>query len=102
VTYLQFLLVFMVAPAALLLALHGAQHLRLLAVGLAIAAVLALAYTLPWAYVLIDNGVWSFDPSKHGAGIGRFPWEGYAAIVVQAIFTGTLAAMALRRAWWRK
>jgi lycopene cyclase domain-containing protein len=101
-THLQFLLVFLVAPSALLLALHGARHLRLLAIALGIAAVLALIYTVPWAYVLIKQDVWSFDPDKDGSALWGIPWEGYAAIVVQAIFAGTLTAIALRMAWGRK
>jgi len=100
--YLQFLLVFLVAPSALLLALHGARHLRLLLVALGVAAVVALCYTVPWALVLIHQDIWSFDPGANSGTLGGLPWEGYVAIVMQALFTGTLAALALRRAWWRK
>ncbi len=101
-TYLQFVLVFLVAPAALLLALHGARHLRLLFAAVGVAAVLALIYTAPWGYLLVHNGVWQFDRSKSGAALWGIPWEGYVAIVVQTLFTGTLVAVALRRPWGRR
>jgi lycopene cyclase domain-containing protein len=101
-TYLQFVLLFLVAPSALLLALHGARHVRLLAIALAIAVVVAMAYTIPWAYVLVHNGVWRFDPAKTGSTLWRLPWETFVAIALQVVFTGTLTALALRRPWGRK
>lgn len=101
-TYLQFLLVFLVAPSALLLALYGAAHLRILLAALAIGAVGALIYTVPWALVLVHQRVWLFDPSKVSNELWGLPWESYVAIVMQTVFTGTLVALALRRAWGRK
>lgn len=101
-TYLQFVLVFLVAPSAVLLALHGARHIRLLATVLVIVVAAALAYTIPWAYLLVHQGVWRFDPSKTGSTLWRLPWESYVAIALQVVFVGTLTAIALRRPWGRK
>ena len=63
---------------------------------------LALVYTVPWGYLLVHNGVWFFDPSKTGGALWGIPWEGYVAIITQAVFTGTLVAVALRRPWGRR
>ena len=87
-TYALFLLLFVIAPAALL-AFALRRHLtrRYLAmIGLVI--VIAVAYTTPWDNYLVASGVWRYDPALvTGILIGWVPIEEYAFFVVQVVFT---------------
>lgn len=90
-SYLQFLLVFLVAPSALLLALHGHERLRDTALLIGILAVIALAFGVPLQIALTQLDVWSGD----GRGLG-----GVVFFALVPVFTGTLAVVVLRRRWW--
>lgn len=101
-TFPQYLLLFLLAPSALLIALNGVARARLLIGAIVVAAVLALIYTVPWLHAVIADSILEFDPTRAGGDVWGIPLASYLFIVLQAFFTGALAAMALRRAWWRK
>ncbi len=100
-SYLQFLLFFIVVPTVLMLALHGRVNLRSLLAVCAVTATVAVIYTTPWDHFLIEMDVWNYG---NGRVIGTFwsiPYEEYAFFVLQVFFTGTLTALVLRRRWWK-
>lgn len=100
-SFLQFLLYFLVAPTALLLAAHGALRIgRTLSVIGVMAAVGVIAFGV-FDHLLISRGVWDFGPDKVLATIWRVPLEQYAFLVLQVAFTGTLAVLVLRRLGWK-
>ena len=101
-TFLQFLLIFLVAPSALLIAAHGAAGAsRLLGVAGVIAFV-ALVYAIPFDHVLMSRGIWDYGADKVQATAWDVPFEQYAFHALQAIFTAALTAIVLRRSWWRR
>ncbi len=87
-TYVQFLLVFLVAPTVGL-ALFVARRLRRRH-GLACAVVCALAfvYTAPWDNHAARVGLWSFDPqfAPPSHFVFSLPWEEYAFYGLQGVF----------------
>ena len=100
-TYLQFVLLFLVAPTALLLAIHGTAGAdRLLRVAGAIAGI-GLVYALPFEYLRVSLAGRDFDPDRVLATVLDVPIEQVLFVVLQVLFTGTLASIALRRSWWR-
>lgn len=101
-TYLQFLLLFLVAPTALLLAVHGSAGIERTLSAIGVTALLALVYWAPWDHVLIAGGVWDFGVDKVRGTVWGIPWEQSAFFVLQVAFTGTLTAVVLGRAWWRR
>jgi lycopene cyclase domain-containing protein len=96
-SYLQFLLYFLVAPTALLLAAQGTFRIgRTLSV-IGVLAGLAFLYAIPWQHALIERGVWDFGTDKVQATVWRVPLEQYAFVVFQVAFTAALAVLVLRR-----
>jgi lycopene cyclase domain-containing protein len=100
-SYLQFLLIFVVAPTALLLAYHGPLHIRPVLIACGCTAIFMLLIGVPWLHALIELGIWGWDADKVQATAWDVPIEAAAFFALQAIFTGVLAAIALRRPWWR-
>ncbi|MEO9255285.1 MAG: hypothetical protein ABI305_07090 [Tepidiformaceae bacterium] len=101
-SFLQFLLYFLVAPTALLLAAHGTLRIgRTLAV-VGVMAGVALVYFGVFEHVVIARGIWDFDADKVVAAVWRVPLEQYAFLVLQVAFTGTLAVLVLRRLGWKR
>lgn len=94
-TYLTFLLIFLVPPIAVLLAALRDRLTRRHWATLALIAAIALAYTAPWDNALVRNGVWSFAPARvlHPV-IGVVPVEEYLFYVLQVLLTGLLTI------WW--
>ena len=90
-TYLQFLLVFILPPLILLLVtLRGARR-RLGARAtwvLPAMAVIALTYTTPWDNYLVYRGVWWYGADRVVATIGYVPVEEYLFFVLQPLLTG--------------
>lgn len=99
-TYLQFLLLFLVAPAALLLALHGTFQLRESLAVVAFTAVLFLVLVLPWDHLLVRAGVLEYGAGKVQGRLWRVPYEEYAFFAAQAVFTAALTMLVFRRRWW--
>jgi lycopene cyclase domain-containing protein len=91
VSYLAFLLVFIVPP---LLALAWTQRRRLRGIHpraglfLALMAVIALIYTTPWDNYLIWRGVWNYGSDRVVGTIGYVPVEEYLFFLLQPLLTG--------------
>lgn len=99
-TYVQFLLLFLVAPSALLLALHGTGRLR---ESLAVVAVVGAAFlvlALPWDYLLVRLGVSGFGAGDVEGAFLRLPYEEYLFLALQAVFTALLTMLVFRGRWW--
>ena len=98
-TYLEFLLLFLILPIGALL-LGGRVRLeRWSAVALGFTMCAALAYTAPWDNALVRNGVWSFSSRQVlGPIIGVIPVEEYLFYLLQVILTGLVVLWLLRRA----
>jgi lycopene cyclase domain-containing protein len=97
VSYLQFHLLFIIPPIALL---AWATRRRLRAAHLACmaaVATIAVAFALPWDHAAVARGLWTFDDAKV---LGRFwllPYEEIAFFVLEALFVGLLCLPFLPR-----
>lgn len=100
--YLQFLMVFLLAPTSVLVVLYGSRGVRQLLRLLGVVAVLALIYALPWDYLRIHRNDWIPNPVTSVASLAGVPIEDVFFFALQALFVGTLTALALRRPWWRE
>lgn len=108
-TYLGFLLLFLVLPIAVLggVAWRDAragrrmpERLRAWPLGRAVAlhAVLAVAYTTLWDNYLVASRVWWYDPDLVlGITIGWVPLEEYLFFVLQTVLVGLWIAFLARR-----
>ena len=97
-SYLLFLLVFLVPPLALLLYVLRGRIDRLSWRTFAVIGVAALLYTGPWDNAIILNGVWSFAPARVlNLVIGVVPLEEYLFYLLQVAVTGLCTLWALRR-----
>jgi lycopene cyclase domain-containing protein len=97
-TYGQFLLIFLLAPLALVIMIgHSRLHRGLFAL-LGIVSVVAIIYTGPWDSAIIANGVWSYGPHQvEGILFGHVPLEEYVFYVLQTLLVGSIAALFLAR-----
>lgn len=90
-SYLAFLLVFIVPP---LLVLAWTQRRRLRDIHrraglfLALMALIALVYTTPWDNYLIWRGVWNYGSDRVVGTIGYVPVEEYLFFILQPLLTG--------------
>lgn len=107
-TYLGFLLYFVVPPIAALSVLNWYDSLRgrVLASpvnawpawsAVALLALIALTYTTPWDNYLVYAGVWGYPPEAVIGVIGWVPVEEYAFFVLQTLLTGSLLVWLGRR-----
>lgn len=97
-SYLSFLLVFLMPPLGLLLyALRGrVDWVSWRTLG--VTAIAALIYTGPWDNAIILNGVWSFSPAHVlNVVIGVVPLEEYLFYLLQVAVTGLFTLWMLRR-----
>ena len=101
-SYLQYLLIFLVAPTAVLFAYHGPLHIRRVVAACGLAAAVMVVAGVPWLHALVQLEVWGWDPAKVTFTTWDVPWDAAAFFVLQAFFTGVLAVLALRRPWGRK
>lgn len=96
-TYLEFLLVAVVAPIVLLV-IGARRHLtRQLGAGTAVITLVGLLYTIPWDNALVARGIWWYG---EGAVLGRLsyaPIEEYLFIALQPV----LVALWLAWCWPR-
>jgi lycopene beta-cyclase len=99
VTYLQFHLVFLLPPLALL-AVPAArivrQHPRL-GIGVGVLVVAAYVWTTPWDNYLVATEVWDYGQGRVLATIGYVPVEEYAFFGLQTLLAGAVTMIALRR-----
>ncbi|WP_331234567.1 lycopene cyclase domain-containing protein [Natronorarus salvus] len=90
-TYLQFHLLFVLPPIALVLALtfrrEGVWWGRGPLSGLAVILVLAVTYTTPWDNLLIAEGVWWYGEGTTLFTVWYAPIEEYLFFVLQPILT---------------
>lgn len=97
-TYAMFLLVFLVAPIAVLGAVLRGRVPRRLAVSCGLVCLLAYVFTSPWDNYAAKVGLWSYDP--HFAPASHFiyylPWEEYAFYGLQGVLV-CLATVGLVR-----
>jgi lycopene cyclase domain-containing protein len=93
VTYLQFHLVFILPPLAVLAVLAARRWRR----GAArwdpvwafwLLPVVALIYTTPWDNYLVWRGVWVYSPGRVLGTVGYVPVEEYAFFLLQPLLTG--------------
>jgi len=94
-TYLAFLLWFVIGPALVLgLALHwtgrGDQKVKIRLrrhwLGTSILALIALLWTTPWDNAIIAKGVWSYGSDRVLATVGLVPVEEYAFMILMPFF----------------
>ncbi len=101
-TYLTFLLVFLLPPIVVLAAL---QRRPLAGVGghkgwytLPAICTIAFIYTTPWDNYLVFKGVWSYGADRVLGVIGYVPYEEYAFFIAQPILTGLFLYLLLSKA----
>lgn len=97
-TYLEFLIVFLVLPLVVIIT-SGRRVWRTwpwpLLAGL---SVVALLYTGPWDNLIVNQHVWSYAPQRVlGTTIGVVPIEEYAFYVLQVLLAGIVSTVLLRR-----
>jgi len=93
VTYLQFLIIFLVIPLAVILALYKKSdlpHKKEFRFGITLLIFLAVTYTTPWDNYLVKTGVWMYGEDTVLGTIGYVPIEEYCFFVLQTIFSGLL------------
>lgn len=98
-TYLQFLIVFVVAPAAALLALGfyqvslrrgGHFFFRWHWLGVSALAGIAFIWTTPWDNYIVAHGVWTYGLDRVLATVGYVPVEEYAFFILMPVYNGSL------------
>ena len=85
-TYLEFHLLFVVPPLALLAV--AVRPSRAEWAGIGLLALLAFAYTTPWDNYLIYRGVWSYGEGTLLGRVGYTPFGEYAFFALQPVLTG--------------
>ena len=91
-SYLTFLLIFLVVPIGILAAtqprpLAGRGGGRSVW-SIPLLALVAFAYTTPWDNYLVFREVWWYGPDRVLGTIGYVPYEEYAFFLLQPVFTG--------------
>lgn len=88
-TYLQFLLIFIVAPTCVLLyaTMRKRPHARVYGY-VAGLSVVAFLYATPWDNYLVKNEIWAYGIDRVVGTIGYVPIEEYMFFVLQTFFTG--------------
>ncbi|MEJ2503435.1 MAG: lycopene cyclase domain-containing protein [Gemmatimonadota bacterium] len=97
-TYLEFLLVFLLPPL-LVAGVWAWPHLRRPRPVLAVTALplIALAYTTPWDNYLVKTGVWWYGPDRVLGTLGYVPVEEYAFFLLQPLLAGLVLVALLGR-----
>ena len=89
-TYLAFLLYFVILPALLLLGLAAYRSRPVLDsrhwAGTAILAGIALLWTTPWDNAIVQRGVWTYGSERVIGTIGVVPIEEYAFMLLLPVF----------------
>ncbi|MEM8863044.1 MAG: lycopene cyclase domain-containing protein [Chloroflexota bacterium] len=105
-TYLQFVIVFLIAPIGLLsfatvkwLRAHGKRPYSVSAYSipgsLVVISTIAFVYTTPWDNYLVAEKIWWYDPDKVLGVIGYVPIEEYAFFILQVILTGLAVVLSI-------
>lgn len=99
-TYLQFLLLFVVPPLVVLGPVawrRGAALGRRGRWSVPLTAALALAYTTPWDNYLVWKGIWIYGADRVLGVIGYVPVEEYLFFILQPLLTGSLLVWLVAR-----
>lgn len=105
-SYLTFLLCFVVAPAWILAAAlkrsarnrpGAGLRLRRHWCGTAVLALIALIWTTPWDNAIIAKGVWSYGADRVLGTIGLVPVEEYAFMLIMPFFNAAIIGFLLLR-----
>ena len=103
-TYLQFLLIFIVAPTCVLL--FAAVRMRLPArvyVYIAGLSVVAFLYATPWDNYLVKNEIWAYGIDRVVGTIAYVPIEEYMFFILQTFLAGLWTVVLYHgRQWHRK
>lgn len=98
-TYLEFLVIFVVAPALSLAGLgyyqaraqeRGTRAIGWHWLGVAALAGIAFVWTTPWDNYIVANGVWTYGADRVIAVIGYVPVEEYAFFILMPVYNGAL------------
>lgn len=100
-TYLQFLLIFLVLPIVAMVAFSQNVRTRGTAAIILFTSLLALVYTTPWDHTLIALDVWGYGDERVLGTFWLIPWEEYGFFVLQVAFTTLLTVILLRRFGWK-
>lgn len=93
-TYLEYLLLFIIFPFCLLVSLSihrrkismSSSFITNFGTPFIILAFIALFYTTPWDNYLVAQGIWSYDPSKVlGIVLGFVPIEEYSFFILETL-----------------
>ena len=96
----QFVLYFLVAPTALLLAAFGSRGVRPVLAAALVTAAGATALLLVLDALLVNLDVWDRTAEETLADVVGVPFEDVVFFALQAVFVTTLAAILLRRSGW--
>lgn len=105
-SYLSFLIYFVITPAVVLAALlhlsparppEGSFSLPRHWVGTAVLALIALVWTTPWDNAIVARGVWSYGVDRVIGTIGVVPLEEYAFMVLMPLMNAGILALLMRK-----
>ena len=96
-TYLSFLLYFVVLPALLLLGLAVCCSRNVLDprhwAGTAILAAIAILWTTPWDNAIVQRGVWTYGSERVIGTLGVVPIEEYAFMLLLPVFNAIVLVL---------
>ncbi len=97
-TYLGFLLAFLVPPIVILFLLGLGRKNRIPGYGFSVIllCLIAFAYTTPWDNFLVASNIWGYSRERILGTFGHVPFEEYAFFLLQPIFTGLWLRFLLR------
>lgn len=88
-TYLAFLILFVILPTVAFFLYARRWLTRRMKIAIAATAVIAFVYTTPWDNFLVASGVWYYNPALVlNVIIGWVPLEEYTFFVMMTFFTG--------------
>ena len=104
-TYLEYLLLFIILPSMVILALTIRLNktqlhplsLRYVLISYILLSIIALVYTTPWDNYLVANNIWFYDPSKIlGIIFGYVPFEEYSFFILETVFVCLVVTLAFQ------
>lgn len=98
-TYLGFLLLFLVPPTVLLIGFGRSRGVnnRESWRAISLVAMIALVYTAPWDNYLLYRSVWWYGPDRVLGTIGYVPIEEYTFMLLQSVMTGLFTVVVFGR-----
>lgn len=98
-TYLNFLLIFLVPPiVGLWIAVwRGQKKIPQYTFSVLLLCCIAFLYTTPWDNYLVAESIWGYPPDRILGTLGHVPYEEYAFFILQPILTGLWLLFLLQR-----